>query len=43
MAGVPVVVSTDFDSDCINTLRENELFSATEIIEITGPPLQGVV
>lgn len=33
MAGVPVVVSTDFDSDCIQTLKENELFGATQIIE----------
>jgi len=33
MAGVQVVVSTDFDSDCIQTLRKNELFETTEIIE----------
>ena len=24
MAGVPVISSTDFDSDCIETLKENE-------------------
>lgn len=34
MAGVPVVVSTDIDSDCIKTLGENEqLFGSTKIIE----------
>lgn len=34
MAGVPVIVSTDFDSDCILTLKSNEkLFNKTEIIE----------
>jgi DNA (cytosine-5)-methyltransferase 1 len=33
MAGVPVVASTDFDSDCIQTLKENELFGKTDIIE----------
>ena len=33
LAGVPVVVSTDFDSDCIQTLKENELFGKTRIIE----------
>ena len=33
MADVPVVVSTDFDSDCIKTLRENEMFEDTEVIE----------
>jgi len=33
LAGVPVVVSTDFDSDSIQTLRENDLFDTTEIIE----------
>ncbi|MGI6256639.1 MAG: DNA cytosine methyltransferase [Anaerovoracaceae bacterium] len=34
MAGIPVVSSTDFDSDCIQTLRENEeYFGKTEIIE----------
>jgi DNA (cytosine-5)-methyltransferase 1 len=32
-AGVPVVVSTDFDNDCIQTLKGNELFAATQIIE----------
>jgi DNA (cytosine-5)-methyltransferase 1 len=33
MAGVPVVASTDFDSDCIQTLRQNEQFDGTTIIE----------
>lgn len=34
MAGVPVVLSTDFDADCIATLRANEnYFGQTEIIE----------
>ena len=34
MAGVPVVLSTDFDSDCIQTLKANEqLFGNTKIIE----------
>jgi len=33
MAGVPVAVSTDFDSDCIETLKQNHLFERTEIIE----------
>ena len=33
MAGVPVISSTDFDSDCIKTLKLNEIFSDTEIIE----------
>ena len=33
LAGVPVVISTDFDSDCIQTLKENELFGTTQIIE----------
>lgn len=33
MAGVPVVSSTDFDSDCIATLRMNDLFENSEIIE----------
>jgi DNA (cytosine-5)-methyltransferase 1 len=33
LAGVPVVVSTDFDNDCIQTLKQNELFDATKIIE----------
>ena len=31
-AGVPVIVSTDFDEDCIATLRENELFEGTTIL-----------
>lgn len=34
MAGVPVIVSTDFDEDCINTLKANDsYFGNTEIIE----------
>lgn len=34
MAGVPVISSTDFDSDCIKTLKANEeYFGKTEIIE----------
>lgn len=34
MAGVPVVSSTDFDADCIQTLKSNEeLFGHTQIIE----------
>lgn len=33
-AGVPIALSTDFDSDCINTLRANkDFFGDTEIIE----------
>lgn len=34
MAGVPVVSSTDFDADCIQTLKSNEdLFGQTQILE----------
>ena len=34
MAGVPVISSTDFDSDCIQTLKANEeFFGETEIFE----------
>jgi len=33
LAGVPVVVSTDIDSDCIQTLRANDVFKNTKIIE----------
>ena len=34
MANVPVVSSTDFDADCIKTLKANEdIFGKTEIIE----------
>ena len=34
MAGVPVISSTDYDSDCINTLKANEdYFGKTEIFE----------
>ena len=33
LAGVPVVSSTDFDSDCIQTLKLNDMFSKSRIIE----------
>jgi len=33
MAGVPVISSTDIDSDCIKTLQMNELFQDSRIIE----------
>ena len=33
MAGVPVIVSTDIDKDCVQTLKENNLFKSTEIFE----------
>ncbi|MCL2627728.1 MAG: DNA cytosine methyltransferase [Oscillospiraceae bacterium] len=33
MAGIPVAVSTDFDSDCIQTLHKNDIFRNTEIIQ----------
>lgn len=33
LAGVPVVSSTDFDSDCIQTLKMNDLFGETDIVE----------
>lgn len=34
MAGVPVILSTDFDADCIRTLKENrDYFGNTEIFE----------
>lgn len=33
MAGVPVVSSTDFDGDCIETLRLNTAYKNTQIIE----------
>lgn len=33
MAGVPVAVSTDVNTDCIKTLKLNELFKEDEIIE----------
>lgn len=34
MAGIPVILSTDFDADCIKTLKANEkYFGKTEIIE----------
>lgn len=32
MAGVPVVSSTDFDADCIETLKQNDMFGHTKII-----------
>jgi len=31
-AGVPVILSTDFNKDCIETLRMNSIFDDTEII-----------
>ena len=33
LAGVPVISSTDLDSDCIKTLKMNDLFDNSEIIE----------
>lgn len=33
MAGVPVVSSTDFDHDCIQTLKLNKLYEKTEIVQ----------
>lgn len=33
MAGVPVVISTDFDKDSIQTLKQNEHFAESVIIE----------
>lgn len=33
IAGVPVVSSTDFDADCIETLKQNELFGHTAILQ----------
>lgn len=33
MAGVPVVSSTDFDDDCVATLKMNELFKGTQVIK----------
>lgn len=33
LAGVPVIASTDFDADCVRTLRANEHFGGTRIIE----------
>lgn len=32
MAGIPVAVSTDFDADCIETLKLNDLFNDSSII-----------
>lgn len=32
LAGVPVISSTDFDYDCIQTLKSNDLFAESEII-----------
>ena len=31
MARIPVISSTDFDADCIETLKKNEMFGDTEI------------
>lgn len=33
MAGVPVLISTDFDKDCIQTLKQNAEFESSVIIE----------
>lgn len=33
LAGVPVLSSTDFDDDCIETLKLNDLYGDTEIIK----------
>ena len=34
MAGIPVISSTDFDADCIETLKANEdIFGKTKILE----------
>lgn len=33
LAGVPVLSSTDFDDDCIETLKLNDLYEDTEIIK----------
>ena len=33
LAGIPVAVSTDFEHDCIETLRQNELFENAILIE----------
>lgn len=33
LAGVPVLSSTDFDDDCIETLKLNDLYGETEIIK----------
>ena len=33
LAGIPVICSTDYDSDCIQTLKMNDLFADTDIIE----------
>ena len=40
MAGVPVISSTDFDSDCIETLKENEDYFGEA--EITTPKTQHI-
>jgi DNA (cytosine-5-)-methyltransferase len=32
MAGIPVISSTDFDADCIKTLKENEKYFADTVI-----------
>ena len=33
LAGVPVLSSTDFDDDCIETLKLNDLYGDTDIIK----------
>lgn len=33
MAGIPVISSTDFNDDCIQTLKLNDLYNDTEIIK----------
>ncbi|WP_010651626.1 DNA cytosine methyltransferase [Oceanobacillus massiliensis] len=33
MADVPVISSTDFDADCIKTLKANEMFGNTKVFE----------
>lgn len=33
MAGIPVASSTDFDADCIQTLKMNDLYKNSEIIQ----------
>ena len=33
MAGVPVVVSTDIEKDCIETLKMNEVYRDTKLIQ----------
>lgn len=33
MANVPVISSTDFDADCVETLKANEMFGNTKVFE----------